>query len=113
MPSASKLLCLLLPVAVLTMAAAELSPDKNWEKHCHSCHGKDGRSQTRLGKKSGAKDLTDAAQQAKLTDEAVFKTIKEGRKNAKGEEKMEAFAGQMSDAEITALVTYVRGLAKK
>ncbi|MBL9188964.1 MAG: cytochrome c [Opitutaceae bacterium] len=110
---ASKLLCLLLPVAVLTSAAAELSPGKNWEKHCLGCHGKDGKSQTRLGKKSGAKDLTDAAGQAKITDAEVFKTIKEGRKNAKGEEKMEAFAGQMSDAEISALVAYVRGLAKK
>ena len=111
-----KRIVLLLPAlalaAALPLRAAELSVEKNWEKHCIGCHGKDGRSQTRLGKKSGAKDLTDKAVQAKLSDDEIFKTIKLGRKNAKGEEKMESFAGQISDAEINALVAYVRTFAK-
>lgn len=85
---------------------------ENYKTHCASCHGPDGKSQTRLGKKSGAKDLSDRPTLAKLSDEELFKTIKLGRKNAKGEEKMEPFGDDISDAEITELVAYVRTLAK-
>jgi mono/diheme cytochrome c family protein len=49
---------------------------------------------------------------AKLSDEEVFKTIKFGRKNKKGEETMDAFGDGLSDKEITDLVAYVRTLAK-
>ena len=84
----------------------------NWDKHCVDCHGEDGRSQTRSGRKSRAPDLTDKKVQSKMTDEEAFKAIKFGRKNAAGEEKMDAFGNGLSDAEITSLVTYVRALAK-
>lgn len=99
---------------LVAAAAAPTAPSArgNFEKHCASCHGKDGRGQTRLGRKSGAKDLTDKAAQAKLTDEDAFQGIKFGRKNSKGEEKMDPFGKELSDAEITALVAYVRTLAK-
>lgn len=93
-------------------AAAEPSARDDYKKNCVDCHGADGRSQTRLGRKSGAKDLTDKAGVGKLTDEDVFKTIKSGRKNAKGEEKMEAFGDRLSDAQVTALVAYVRAFVK-
>lgn len=93
-------------------AIAAPSARASFEKHCASCHGKDGKAQTRLGRKSGAKDLTDKESQAKLTDEDAFKGIKFGRKNSKGEEKMDAFGSELSDAEITALVAYVRTFAK-
>ena len=101
-------LLVLLPSPVSSAKTAR----ENYKEHCNVCHGADGRSQTRLGKKSGAKDLSDKAAQAKLTDADAFKTIKEGRKNAKGEEKMEPFGDDLTDAEITALVAYVRTLAK-
>ncbi len=94
------------------VAAAALSAPQNFEKHCADCHGAEGKAQTRLGRKSGAKDLTDKKAMAKLSDEDVFKTIKFGRKNTKGEEKMEAFGDGLSDTEITALVAFVRTLAK-
>lgn len=94
------------------VAAAALSAPQNFEKHCADCHGADGKAQTRLGRKSGAKDLTDRKAMAKLSDDEVFKTIKLGRKNSKGEEKMEAFGDGLSDPEISALGAYLRGLAK-
>ncbi len=109
-PALIALLVAALPVA--GGAAAALSAPQNFEKHCADCHGADGKSQTRLGRKSGAKDLTDKKAMAKLSDDEVFKTIKFGRKNSKGEEKMEAFGDGLSDPEITALVTFLRGLAK-
>jgi mono/diheme cytochrome c family protein len=96
----------------LASAAAPLSASQNFEKHCVDCHGTDGKSQTRLGRKSGAKDLSDKKAMAKLSDEEVFKTIKFGRKNAKGEEKMDAFGDGLSDKEITELVAFVRAFAK-
>jgi mono/diheme cytochrome c family protein len=92
--------------------AAERTAQENFKEHCVECHGRDGKSQTRLGKKSGAKDLSDKVAMAKLSDEDVFKTIKAGRKNKKGEEKMEAFSDRLSDKEISELVAYVRTLAK-
>ena len=106
---------LIAPVLLLFVVArldAAPTARENYKTHCISCHGSDGKSQTRLGRKSGAKDLSDKAALSKLTDEDVFKTIKLGRKNNKGEEKMEPFGDDMSDAEITALVAYVRTLAK-
>ena len=85
---------------------------ENYKKHCTTCHGPDGKAQTRLGRKSGAKNLSDKPAMAKLTDDEVFKTIKDGRKNDKGDEKMEPFGDDMSDGEITELVAFVRTLAK-
>lgn len=93
-------------------AGKQLSAKENYEQNCVDCHGEDGKAQTRLGRKSGAKDLSDKAAMAKLSDDEVFKTIKFGRKNKKGEEKMEAFGGDFSDREITELVAFVRTLAK-
>ncbi len=109
---------LLLPALLLALlpsfvgAATPLPARDNFEKHCVDCHGSDGKAQTRLGRKSGAKDLTDKKAMAKLSDEDVFKTIKFGRKNSKGEEKMDAFGADMSDQEITALAAFVRTLSQ-
>jgi mono/diheme cytochrome c family protein len=99
-------------VCVTSAVFAAPSAKENFEIHCTDCHGADGKSQTRLGKRAGAKDLTDKANQAKLTDEDIFKTIKFGRKDSKGREKMDAFGGDLTDPEITALVAFVRSLAK-
>lgn len=98
--------------AAASPAVAAPSARENYKTHCVSCHGADGKAQTRLGKKSGAKDISDKTALAKLSDEDVFKTIKFGRKNDRGQEKMESFGDDMSDPEITELVAYVRTLAK-
>jgi mono/diheme cytochrome c family protein len=103
--------CVLTLVTAMTFAATPTA-EENYKKHCSKCHGPDGKAQTRLGKKSGAKDLTDKNGQAKLSDDDVFRTIKLGRKDKNGEEKMDAFGGDLSDPEITALVAYVRHFAK-
>ena len=102
---------LVLPV-MTPLVSAEKSAEENYKQHCVECHGRDGKSQTRLGRKSGAKDLTDKANQAKLTDEDAFNGIKNGRKNSKGEEKMEAFGDRLSDKEISELVAFIRKFAK-
>ena len=53
--------CLSAPAFLLLFAVAVAAPSarENYKTHCTSCHGSDGKGQTRLGKKSGAKDLSD------------------------------------------------------
>jgi mono/diheme cytochrome c family protein len=77
---------------------------KLFEKDCAKCHGKDGRAKTFRGKLVGAKNLTDAAWQAKVTDEQIAAAIKQGPGS------MPEFEKKLSQAEIDSLVTYVRKL---
>ncbi|MGZ8899102.1 MAG: c-type cytochrome [Limisphaerales bacterium] len=84
----------------------------NWTKHCGSCHGKDGKAQTKAGKMAQTKDLTDAAYQASFTDEEANKRIKEGLKDKNGKDRMKPFAAKLTDEEIKALVTYTRFFKK-
>jgi len=75
------------------------------------CHGKTGAADTKMGQKLNAKDLTDPKVQASFTDAEAAKAIKEGIKE-NGRTKMKAFGDKLSDADIKALVSYVRGLKK-
>ena len=83
----------------------------NWTKHCASCHGKDGKGQTKAGRMAGVKDQTDAQYQAGLKDEKMFTSIKEGLKEGE-KEKMKPFKDKLSDDEIKALVAHVRTFKK-
>jgi mono/diheme cytochrome c family protein len=104
------ILALILFVAAgMSVSAAEVR--ENWDKHCASCHGKDGKGQTKMGQKAGAKDYTDAKVQAELKDDQAFKSIKEGI-TEKGKEKMKPFGDKLTDDEIKALVAYVRTFKK-
>ncbi len=75
----------------------------NWSQHCASCHGKDGSGGTTMGKKLGVKDYT---KEQGFSDAEAAKAIKGGSG------KMKAFGDKLSDADIKALVAYVRGLKK-
>ena len=70
---------------------------------CDTCHGKDGK-----GKVKGVPDFTDAAWEGKATDEKLATSIKKGNVP-----KMPAYESKLSEAEITALVAYVRTFSKK
>ncbi|MGZ4974648.1 MAG: c-type cytochrome, partial [Limisphaerales bacterium] len=56
----------------------------NYDKQCAKCHGADGKGDTKMGKKLGAKDYTDAKVQAELKDDEAFKAVKEGLKDKDG-----------------------------
>jgi mono/diheme cytochrome c family protein len=99
----------LLPFVGEQLFAAEAQ--EVWEKNCAACHGKDGKGETKMGKKAGCKDYTDAKVQAAFTDEQIVKAIKEGVK-AGDKEKMKSFAEKVSDDEAKALVAYVRVFKK-
>ena len=87
-------------VLTLTAGIAQAAPAaENWDNLCASCHGADGKAQTKTGKKLKIRDYTDAKVQAELKDEEMTKAITEGIK-ADGKEKMKAFKEEISDAEI-------------
>lgn len=99
-------------LATVLMAAGLLSAraddaKANWDKSCAKCHGQDGKGDTKMGKKLGIKDMTDAKVQAGFTDEEATKTIKEGKKDKDDNTLMKPADG-LSDDEIKALVAYVR-----
>lgn len=102
---------LFLVLSALATAASLPAADvaANWENHCISCHGPDGKGDTKMGKKLKIKDLTDAAYQATFSDADAFKAVKEGIKNENGKTTMKAIEG-LSDEEINALVAHVRTL---
>ncbi len=66
--------------AVAACSARAADSKEIYEKDCVKCHGADGKGETKMGKKLGAKDYSDAKVQADLTDDAAFKAIKEGLK---------------------------------
>ena len=74
-----------------------------WGQQCASCHGKDGSGNTAMGKKLGVKDYTKSQS---FSDAEATNVIK----NGKG--KMKAYGGKLSDADVKALVAYVRSLKK-
>ncbi len=99
-------------LAALTLPARAGDVKENWEKNCASCHGKDGKGETKMGKKLDVKDYTDAKVQQAITDEKAKKALKEGIKDDKGKERMKSYADILSDDEIKALIGYVRAFKK-
>jgi cytochrome c oxidase cbb3-type subunit 3 len=77
-----------------------------FEKHCDTCHGKDGRAKTFKAKFNHARNLTDAKWQTEVSDERLFNSIS----NGKG--KMPAWGKKLSEAQINSLVAYVRSLKR-
>jgi mono/diheme cytochrome c family protein len=95
----------LIVTAIFTSAGISFGADASatWSANCASCHGKDGSGNTMMGKKLGVKDYT---KEQSFSDAEATNVIK----NGKG--KMKAYKDKLSDADIKALVTYVRSLKK-
>jgi mono/diheme cytochrome c family protein len=77
-----------------------------YDRHCASCHGKDGKAGTAMGRKLGVKDLT----QSKTADAEIQTSIKDGYKDKQGKLKMPGFKEKLSADEITALLNHVKAL---
>src|SRR3989304_2239390 len=87
--------------------AADIDAKKLYMTHCKTCHGEDGKP-TDLGIGLEARDFTDAAWQAKATDEQIIKQINDGTP-----EKMMPFKEKLTPDEVKALVPVVRSFGKK
>ena len=100
----------ILSIAAMALAAwsAQAEDAKAIYDHsCAMCHGADGKGQTKMGQKLGAKDYTDPKVQAALTDEAAIKAIKEGVEDKDGKTVMRP-EKNLSDSDIKDVVAYLR-----
>ncbi len=77
-----------------------------YQKRCASCHGKDGQARTFKAKFNDARDLTNWQWQEAVSDEQIYNSIMNGRG------KMPVFSKKLSEAQVDALVLYVRSLKK-
>lgn len=72
---------------------------------CSSCHGRNGAGDTPIGKTLKAADLRSPEVQ-KQSDAQLAQVIADGRKN------MPSFSNSLTQAQIRALVAYIRKLAE-
>jgi len=78
-----------------------------WKKNCASCHGEDGKAQTKAGKSKKVQDLTNPEVRAKFDRDRMIKSTKDGMKSEEGKELMKPYGEKLSDAEIAALTDYI------
>ena len=104
------LCCTFLTALALVSARAD-DAKAAYEKDCAKCHGSDGKGDTKMGKKLGAKDYSDPKVQAELKEDAAFKAIKDGLKDKEGKTVMKPAEG-LTDDQIKALVAHMRTLKK-
>jgi cytochrome c553 len=110
MKNITKIAVATVALAFASGAAYAASASENWENSCASCHGADGKAQTKQGKKLKIRDYTDAKVQAELKDEEMVKAILEGVKGEGGKERMKGFKDDLSEQEAKDLVAFIRGL---
>jgi mono/diheme cytochrome c family protein len=82
-----------------------------YDQQCAKCHGDDGKGQTKMGRKLGAKDYTDPKVQDALKDDAAVKAIKEGLKQ--DDKTLMKPAEGLTDDQINGLVAYMRAFKKQ
>jgi cytochrome c6 len=84
---------------------AQTSGEATYKAKCQSCHGAQGMPNPGIAKAMGVKPASDPS--VKSLSEAQMITD-----TANGKNKMPAFKGKLSDAEIKASVDYFRTFAK-
>ncbi len=98
--------CLLLISMLLAGAVyAQSGAEATFKAKCAMCHGADAAGKTAMGQKLNIKDLRSPEVQ-KMTDAELSTVI------TKGKNKMPAFEGKLSAAEVAQLATYVHKLKK-
>ena len=110
-------LFLLVVVAPASFAAKKGDPtagQKTYNTLCTACHGTSGKGD---GPAAAAlpvkpKNLADAKYMKTLTDEHLFKVIKEGGSSVGLSPLMAPWGGQIDDQGIWNVVAYIRTLAK-
>ena len=86
---------------------AQTSGAETFKSKCAMCHGDDGLGNTPVGKSMGVVSYK-SPEALKLSDAAITAIVKDGKNN-----KMPAFNGQLTGAQIKDVLQYVRALQKK
>ena len=107
----SKFFVIALLVVTATKAGFAADAAATWAANCATCHGKDGSGNTAMGKKLNTKDYRDGRFQAAFTDAELEKAIKQGVKT-NGKETMKPFGDKLSEADVKALVAYIRAFKR-
>ena len=89
----------------VTITAAQGAGKNIFTSKCSICHGPDGSGKTSMGKALNIADLHSEAVQK--TSDADLRSIISNGKN-----KMPAFKGKLTDAQIDDVIAYIRSLAK-
>ncbi len=106
-----KLLTVTIMVSALALVSVRAEdPKAIYEKECAKCHGADGKGDTKMGKKLGIKDYTDAKVQAEMKPDKALKSIKEGLKE--GDKTLMKPFDTLSDDDIKALIKLMQGFKK-
>ena len=85
---------------------AQSAAERLYKAKCVACHGADGKGDTPVGKKLGARDLHSSEVQNQ-SDAQLIEVL------TKGKNKMPAYGKTLKDDEIKDLIAYVRELARK
>jgi mono/diheme cytochrome c family protein len=81
-----------------------------YSDNCAKCHGDDGKGQSKMGQKVGARDYTDAKVQASFTDAEGVKAVKEGLK--KDDKTLMKPYADLSDDDVKSVIAYMRTFMK-
>jgi mono/diheme cytochrome c family protein len=113
-PALAPLALALVPVLVLGLAAGcddKVAGGRSdgpaiFAEACARCHGPGGVPDASMVAQLGVKDLTSEHVQRELGDDQIRQRILRGSDNR----RMPAFQGALSDAQVDAVVAYVRSL---
>jgi len=95
----TSLLALGMVLSVSQIATAQAAADL-YKTKCLTCHGADGKGDTAVGKKMGARDFH-SPEVAKESDTELFDITK------KGKNKMPSYDKKLTDDQIKDLIKYI------
>ncbi|HXG31329.1 MAG TPA: cytochrome c [Thermodesulfobacteriota bacterium] len=102
-------------LSLTVVAKAETKGDpaagkEKFQQICASCHGAEGKGDGVAAAALDPKprDLSDAAYVSGLTDDHIFKTVKEGGAAVGKSALMPAWGGTLSDEDIKNVIAYIR-----
>jgi mono/diheme cytochrome c family protein len=96
---------ILLAASIVGPAFAEAPGADSYKAKCAMCHGADGLAATPMGKSMKVLSFKDAAM-IKASDAQFIASTKNGKN------KMPAYAGKLTDAQIKDVVSFIRTLQK-
>jgi mono/diheme cytochrome c family protein len=96
---------ILLAASFAVPAFSQASGAANYKAKCAMCHGADGLATSTMAKNMKIESFK-APAMVKATDAQLFAATKNGKN------KMPAYAGKLTDAQIKDVVAYIRTLQK-